>query len=103
MRSAPPIFQNFHQIMNETNDHQAVAQSPLNRRAMVPLRLTVQEFSKITRVCRETVRRDIRAGIIEAKGPPHLINRRELQKYGIDWTEVTEADFPSPSPTLRSD
>jgi hypothetical protein len=91
--------------MNVATDHQATAQSPLDRRASVPMRLTVQEFSTIARVCCETVRRDIRAGIIKARSRPCLINRRELAKYDIDWTEVTEADFPpgalSPSPRGR--
>jgi hypothetical protein len=88
--------------MNVATDHQATAQSPLDRRALVPLRLTVQEFSTIARVCCETVRRDIRAGIIQARSRPHLINRRELSKYGIDWTEVTEADFPPKEARPRS-
>jgi hypothetical protein len=102
MKTAPPIFKNPSFLMNETIDQRTLAQSPLDRRALVPLRLTVQEFSTIARVCCETVRRDIRAGIIQARSRPHLINRRELSKYGIDWTEVTEADFPPEASRPRS-
>jgi len=41
------------------------------------------------------VQRDIRARVIEARGRPYLIPRRELEKFGVIWSEVTEADFPS--------
>ncbi|MFM8336277.1 MAG: helix-turn-helix domain-containing protein [Opitutaceae bacterium] len=61
----------------------------------MPLRLTVREFAQLTRVCEKTVQRDIRARVIEARGRPYLIPRRELEKFGVIWSEVTEADFPS--------
>jgi Helix-turn-helix domain len=74
-----------------------ISASPLTTPARVPLRLTVREFAQLTRVCEKTVQRDIRARIIEARGRPYLIPRRELEKFGVIWSEVTEADFPGAS------
>ena len=59
----------------------------------LPLRLTVEEFARIARVCPETVRRDIRARKIKAKGRPYLIPCGELLKVDISPGEVTEAHF----------
>jgi hypothetical protein len=49
----------------------------------LPLRLTVPEFARLVRLCEETIRRMIRARQIEADGPPFLIPRRELEKFGV--------------------
>lgn len=59
----------------------------------LPLRLTVEEFAHIARICPETVRRDIRARKIKAKGRPYLIPRGELLKVDINPADVTEAHF----------
>jgi hypothetical protein len=58
---------------------------------MMPLRLTVQEFAKLIRVCDETVRREIKARNIDAQGRPHLIPRRELEKFGVSVADAAEA------------
>ena len=68
--------------------------SPATTPARLPLRLTVKEFARLTRLCEKTVQREIRARGIEARGRPYLIPRRELEKFGVRWSEVTEADFP---------
>jgi len=59
----------------------------------LPLRLTVDEFARIARICPETVRRDIRARKIKAKGRPYLIPCGELLKVDINPGEVTAAHF----------
>ena len=59
----------------------------------LPLRLTVEEFARIARICPETVRRDIRARKIKAKGRPYLIPCGELLKVDINPSDVTEAHF----------
>jgi hypothetical protein len=57
---------------------------------MLPLRLKVSEFAALVRLHPETVREKIRARLIEAQGRPHMIPRRELEKFGIT---IAEADF----------
>ena len=59
----------------------------------LPLRLTVDEFARISRLCPETVRRMIRAGILKAQGRPYLIAARELLKVEISPSEVTATHF----------
>ena len=66
---------------------------PTDAPARMPLRLTVKEFAHLTRISEKTVQREIRARGIEARGRPYLIPRRELEKFGVRWSEVTEADF----------
>lgn len=67
---------------------------PTTAPVRMPLRLTVREFAHLTRISEKTVQREIRARGIEARGRPYLIPRRELEKFGVVWSEVTEADFP---------
>jgi hypothetical protein len=46
--------------------------------AILPFRLTVEQYACIIQRCTTTVRRDIRARKIEAEGTPYLIHAREL-------------------------
>jgi Helix-turn-helix domain len=65
----------------------------LTAKFVLPLRLTVDEFARISRLCPETIRRMIRRREIEAFGTPYLIPRRELLKIGISPGEVTAEHF----------
>ena len=56
---------------------------------MLPLRLTVEEFSSLIRLTPEVVRRKIRAGLINAKGRPHLIPRSELAQFDVSISDAT--------------
>lgn len=60
---------------------------------ILPLRLTVEEFARLTRLSAKTIQRSIRSRSIEARGRPYLIPRRELEKFGISPAEVTEKDL----------
>ena len=62
-------------------------------RFVLPLRLTVEEFARISRICPETVRRMIRRREIGAHGKPYLIPCGELLKVGIKPGEVTAEHF----------
>ena len=64
-----------------------------NQKFQLPLRLTVDEFARIARICPETVRRDIRARKIKARGRPYLIPCCELAKVDINPCDVTEVHF----------
>lgn len=57
---------------------------------MLPLRLTVPEFASLVRLCDESIRRRIRSREIEAYGRPHLIPRRELEKFGVSIADAAE-------------
>jgi hypothetical protein len=56
----------------------------------MPLRLTVKEFGALVRLGDETIRRKIARREIKAQGCPHLISRRELEKFGISMTDAAE-------------
>lgn len=60
---------------------------------VLPLRLYVDEFARICRVCEESIRRDIRSGTLKARGKPYLIPTGELLKFGISPSSVTAAHF----------
>lgn len=68
-------------------------ESPCDSNFRLPLRLTVDEFARIARICPETVRRDIRARKIKARGRPYLIPCGELLKVDINPSDVTQAHF----------
>ena len=64
-----------------------------DQKFQLPLRLTVDEFARIARICPETVRRDIRAQKIKARGRPYLIPCGELAKVDINPGDVTDVHF----------
>lgn len=51
--------------------------------ALLPFRLTVQQFACATQRCRDTIRREIRARNIKAKGKPYLINTDQLDRFDV--------------------
>lgn len=51
--------------------------------ALLPFRLTVEQFACATQRCRDTIRREIRARNIKAKGKPYLINTDQLARFDV--------------------
>lgn len=93
MNDYAALLEENRQLKEERAARQAEAYAKRDekiRAATLPLRLTVQEFGSLVRLCDESVRRLIRSRQIEAYGQPFLIPRRELEKLGVNQAEAAE-------------
>ncbi|MDO8539495.1 MAG: helix-turn-helix domain-containing protein [Opitutaceae bacterium] len=69
----------------------ALRSEKIRRAASLPLRLTLPEFASLVRLSDITIRRMVKSRQIEAHGPPYLIPRRELEKFGVSMADAGEA------------